>query len=507
MEGLAATNVVPSVKSLMSIIVILLLMMAGLSLSLTSPLTPNPSPFTFVILGGAGKIGTAVAAHLSRRSPGCEIVLVGRRSEEVGKTAIQEVQALLASEAGTKIPSKLSYEYVADIWDPESIAILIDLFTNCQASCVIHTAGPYADRTPTVLDAAIAAGVAVYVDVSDPVPFLEMSLERNSAAVNSNTSALCAAGAFPGMSNVLAMEAASVAQTKFGGNIEDVRFNYFTKGLGGSGTINLYITNLGFGDPMIQHIDGQRRYLNDLSGKILGRVDFFNSDTNQVPESKRYDNEQVRKRVGTRKVFAWPFPEAATVASELSIKGSSSAAMGTAPDVWNDMLGLLVNIIPQAWWRSTKFSKFMADFSQPLVLLTDAIMGSMVKENDSGETHAMRVDVTSGHPASHKKTMVSVVQAHDSFRQCVGQSCSEFALDLLDHPRPGVSLPEQRYRDSDDRRRIIEKLTTTPGTFCYTGPIELSNNNDKDDLPAYPSKVKQVSPLLLCSINPFAIEN
>jgi hypothetical protein len=37
-----------------------------------------------------------------------------------------------------------------------------------------------------------------------------------------------------------------------GCQIEDVGFNYFTAGLGGSGDVNLYITNLGFGDEMPQ---------------------------------------------------------------------------------------------------------------------------------------------------------------------------------------------------------------------------------------------------------------
>lgn len=111
----------------------------------------------------------------------------------------------------------------------------------------------------------------------------------------------------------------------------------------------------------------------------------------------------------------------------------------------------------------------MADFSEPLVLATDALL----KATGTGETHAMRVDVTSVPPGIQKEggKGVSIVQAHDSFRVCVGQSCAEFALDALEHAKPGVYLPEQFYEDASDRSRIIEKLTTTPGTFCYTGPV------------------------------------
>jgi hypothetical protein len=45
--------------------------------------------------------------------------------------------------------------------------------------------------------------------------------------------------------------------------------------------------------------------------------------------------------------------------------------MGTAPAIWNDMLKLLVSIIPRALWRRRWFAQAMANFSQPLDWLTD----------------------------------------------------------------------------------------------------------------------------------------
>ena len=85
------------------------------------------------------------------------------------------------------------------------------------------------DERPTPLRAAIDMGCKAYIDVSDPLDFLELSLDMDSDAKDSGTSALLAAGAFPGMSNVLAVEAASQCE----GEIKDTRFNYFTAGLGG----------------------------------------------------------------------------------------------------------------------------------------------------------------------------------------------------------------------------------------------------------------------------------
>ena len=475
--------------------------------SLSSPSIIISSP-KFVILGGTGKIGTAVAAHLIKRSPSCEVVLVGRRSSTAEK-ALQDIKQALR-DSSISNPS-VSFEQVEDIWNVSNSSKLNRIFQNADG--IIHTAGPYAEKTPTVLEAAIQAKVPVYVDVSDPLPFLQQSLDLSERAKASQTTALCAAGAFPGMSNVLAMEAAAGLQKDNpNAKIQDVRFNYFTKGLGGSGTINLYITNIGFGDPMTQHDNGQRRAFTELSGTLLGSVDFFIKDG---LESSR-DNQHAKQRVGTiNQVFAWPFPEAATVASHLGIRGSSSAAMGTAPDLWNTMLGVLVDIVPRNWWRNPKFSQFMADFSQPLVLATDAWL-QKTSPDQVGETHAMRIDVAgTSIDASRTSTdrggdnennplqqqpqqqqqqqqpmkMVSIVQAHDSFRQCVGQSCAEFALDLLEHPSPGVYLPEQFYDAPEHRRRIIEKLTRTPGNFCYTGPVSIGNIDN--DLPVYPANVQK----------------
>ena len=536
---------------------------SALSLRMNSLDTPaSSSSSRFVILGGTGKIGTAVAAHLSHRIssspqplPECEIVLVGRKpssgrnndDNECFLGALREINELLElSSSGKAIDEsllpKISYEFVPDVWEQSALDEILLGGSDSDSgpvSCVIHTAGPYADREgPIVLDACIDFKIPVYVDVSDPIDFLDDSLKRHESAVASGTTAILAAGAFPGMSNVLAMEATTAASESDATTVKDVRFNYFTKGLGGSGTINLYITNIGFGDPMVMQHKGRRTTFEDLSGRLLGKVDFFinnkysnDSQTSQEASWKE-DNAIARERVGTQKVFAWPFPEAATVASELSISGSSSSAMGTAPDLWNDMLGLLVDLVPRNWWRSKKFSKFLADFSEPLVLATDLAMRKLSSSSfsgDCGETHAMRVDVVTETVDQTTGTiteeMVSIVQCHDSFRRCVGQSCAEFALDAwFQHlsieesgkasSKTGVYLPEQRYRDSCDRERIVQRLTSTPGTFCYTGPVKVASregkvesfSNDEDEVPLEKIILKnKPTPGLICNGAPVEI--
>ena len=430
-----------------------------------------------VILGGSGRIGTAIATHLIRRSSALpsstgKIILVGRNAEQ-GQQSVQEVRDAASEFSSDGNSFEVEFQSISDVWDSKQLSPLFH-----DAAAVIHTAGPYHNRYPIPLRTAIETNVPVYVDVSDPLHYLDSSLELNEDAISSGTKALIAAGAFPGMSNLMAMEAAGSLPP--GCQILDSGFNYFTAGLGGSGDVNLYITNLGFGDDMPQYEKGRLNYFKALTGKLLGQVDFF-TDAESI----------MAKRVGSQQVFSWPFPEAATVARELKITGRSHAAMGTAPEVWNVMLGLLVDLVPRPWWRNERFSQFMADFSQPLVKATDKWL-QLSSPDGVGETHAMRIDVTA--EDSNKDIFVStIVQGHESFRQCVGQSAAEFCIDLLQEQSTdrsgGVSLVEQRYRDEDARKQMIEKMTSTPGTIDYSGAVVTRKANGAT---VGPSKLEEV---------------
>lgn len=423
---------------------------------------PFARPPAFLIIGGTGKVGSSVASHLLFKQPNSTVILAGRSARK-SQEIIDHLKVLYPhadvryrfGNFDQRIQSAVSESAEHD-WR--------ELFS--RVDCVIHTAGPYIECRPAVLKAAIAAKVPVYIDVSDPLPYLERCVLMADEATASNTTALIAAGAYPGMSNVLAIEtAAAVMKESQQNRVNDIRFNFFAAGLGGIGTVNLYITNVGFGDPIGLFDHGQLRFFTDLSGKLLGNVPFFFDH-----DIAGFGNDMARERVGTKQVFAWPFPEGATVPSIVKARGSSSVAMGVAPDIWNNVLGILVSIVPRPWWRNDRFSQFMADFSQPLVLLTDRWM-KWVDPMKVGETHAMRIDIES----VDGSVAMSTIQAHDSLKQCVGQCCAEFAFDCLEYPSPGVFYPEQRYEDESHRRRIIEKLINTPGTFCYTGPVKTAS--------------------------------
>ena len=411
-----------------------------------------------VVLGGTGRIGTAVAAHLISRAQPVAIQLAGRDRAR-GEAALAEVRR-----ERTGRFSQSRFDFLQLDWrDEAALSAALE-----GAIAVVHTAGPYAGESPDVLRASIAASVPVYVDLSDPVAYLREAKTLGGSARASGTLALCAGGAFPGLSNVLAMECAARLRRR----VHDLDFSYFTAGLGGSGAVNLFITNDGFGEEVPVFRAGRLSPQMDAGGG-LRKVEFFLRGRDEASESL----------VGERSVWSWPFPEGCTVAERLSITGSSSVGMGTAPELWNSVMGVMVDVVPRGWWKRRSFSQGLADFSQPLVRLTDLF---------TGETHAMRVDA-----AAEDGSRVTAVQAHSSFRRCVGQSCAEFTLAMLEAtgahgvaaaggglgdppapeaarqaellraalPRAGVYLPEELFASAEARAPMLARLLATPGTL------------------------------------------
>ena len=179
--------------------------MVSLLFSVVEAMTVAPPDRPKVlIIGGTGRIGTAVATHLcsASKSP-LNIVLAGRDAER-GRAAVQEV---MDSSSGSGRVHSLEFQQL-DYRDRDSLEGALR-----EVTAVVHTAGPYASEgkafSPEVLRAAIDCQVPCYCDLSDPVDYLKEARAMGSHAKASGTLALCAAGAFPGLSNVLAMECAS----------------------------------------------------------------------------------------------------------------------------------------------------------------------------------------------------------------------------------------------------------------------------------------------------------
>ncbi|CAK8986999.1 Hypothetical protein SCF082_LOCUS789 [Durusdinium trenchii] len=297
--------------------------------------------------GGRAAHSAAPAADaVGRRIP---VILAGRDRER-GRAAVEEVKAEVDLKG---LEHEISFRQV-DWQEPGSHFDGID--------GLLHTAGPF-DGEPTVLRAALQERIPVYVDVADPMSYLDAAEAMEQKAKETETMALCSAGAFPGFSNVLAMECAQRLRDAGSTELEDLNFSYFTAGLGGSGPVNLLITNLGFGDPV--PVWRQGRYAPRMAaGSEMREVDFFLDESDPAFDA-----------VGTREVWSWPFPEAGTVPRRLKIRGNSSTGMGTAPGIWNTILVALVSLVPRSLWRNRSFSEGLAYFSLPMVWVTDQFFG------------------------------------------------------------------------------------------------------------------------------------
>lgn len=189
-----------------------------------------------LILGGSGRIGSACAAHLLHRDPTLHLILCGRDVGR-GSSAVTTLKRDFPA-------SKVDFEQT----DWMNKDLLRALISSVAPSAIVHTAGPYNLAGPVVLEEAIHKATPVYVDLSDPLSYIDEALLMTDRASSSGTTALLCAGAFPGLSNLLAMECAARLPTTSA--VRDLRFSYFTAGLGGSGEINLLITNEGFGEPV-----------------------------------------------------------------------------------------------------------------------------------------------------------------------------------------------------------------------------------------------------------------
>src|SRR5210317_652570 len=96
----------------------------------TATALSTPPLNDIVILGGSGRIGTAIATHLIRRScddlslpslsPSGKIILVGRNAQQ-GQDAVQEVQDA-TSELSSSIP--VEFRCISDVWDATQLTKL-----------------------------------------------------------------------------------------------------------------------------------------------------------------------------------------------------------------------------------------------------------------------------------------------------------------------------------------------------------------------------------------------
>ncbi|QDZ20201.1 saccharopine dehydrogenase-like protein [Chloropicon primus] len=358
-----------------------------------------------VVLGGAGRVGSATAAAILREREndanlaGTRVVLAGRRPRE-------EAFASLPPE----LTGRVSYER-CDIGDPASLDRLLAAQGGEDCALVIHAAGPFQQtESCPVLEAAIRNKTGGYIDVCDDAEHTRRAkADLGARARDRGVPAVVSCGVYPGLSNVMASFMCEEGTPFPESKPKKVRFSYFTAGSGGVGATILATSILLLGERATQFVEGERRDVETYSERNV--VEFG-------------------QKLGKREVFNLNLPEVFTAHEVLGVP-NVSAYFGTSPGVWNFMMGLMASFLPESLLTSRAFANGLAQLLMPLVVAVDNLVG---------KTTAMRIDVK----YDNDKTSSSLF-VHPDTAYTAGTSTAAFAAAVLSGTvPPGVHYPEER---------------------------------------------------------------
>ncbi|CAM9910938.1 unnamed protein product [Ectocarpus sp. 12 AP-2014] len=373
-----------------------------------------------IVVGGSGRGGgSTVRALRQLAGPDLEL-LVGGRSQRNFVKSVERWRTLPGADEGYDYSDVKFVEL--DLGDAASLASALN---GCDL--VVHTAGPFQRKTrPEVLEAAIAAKVP-YVDVCDDARLATVAKTLNDKAQEAGVSATISAGIWPGIDQLMAVEACEM----LGGasEVESVDFSAYTAGTGNAGTTILSATFLILCEKVLGFKDGNEIFHEPASG--FKKVDFGQS-------------------IGEKTVFRMNLIESFTCNQVLGIPNISTY-FGTSPEPWNYLLKGMT-LLPDSIMGNRDLMQALAEFSEPLVRITDKLVGA---------TNAMRLEAVA---KDGRKAVLNY--AHEDLEVCVGIATAAFVVATLrGDVRPGVWFPEEAFDDEAKRGRLFDDATR--GAFMW----------------------------------------
>jgi len=385
-----------------------------------------------LVVGGNGRVGGSAARHihiLNEEAAGgggvVELILGGRsQSSFEGSKARITSQLREDKSIPTGLP-RITFQSLDLTSSPSSLA---EIIIRCGADCVVHTAGPFQQRTkPTLLEASIEAGVP-YVDVCDEPPLCEAGKQLGDLAKANGVVAVTAAGIWPGASALMAAQATDELRRLDGDDNSpvDITMSFFTAGTGNAGATIVSATFLLL----------CQKALTIGGGKEVEKEPWT--------ESKDVD---FRGTQGVKTVRLLDNPDVFTLYNSVSNINSLSSRFATAPGVWNQLFGAMKTLVPRDILSNTDLMQGLSLFSLPIIRAVDKLVGA---------TNAMRIDASS--TKSGRKC--TFIVTHDDLEQCVGLATAAFVLELIEtgneQIKPGVYYPAELPLES--RQRILERV-------------------------------------------------
>jgi saccharopine dehydrogenase (NAD+, L-lysine-forming) len=143
-----------------------------------------------LLVGGAGAVGGAVLPLLAA-SPVLDVIVVADRDLAPCQARVSVLDSAVAA--------------AVDAEQTTSVARLIDRY---EIDLIVNVAGPYSATLMPVLRAAVDTGIN-YVDVAEGASETSEALELDSEAKRNGVVCLLGMGNFPGLTNMLAVQAAN----------------------------------------------------------------------------------------------------------------------------------------------------------------------------------------------------------------------------------------------------------------------------------------------------------
>lgn len=377
-----------------------------------------------LVVGGNGRVGGSAARHVHiLDDSGVELILGGRSkaSYNEGKSRIESQ----LRDASLTVP-KITFQALDLNGSPSALA---DAIRSCGADAVVHTAGPFQQRTrPTLLEASIEAGVP-YVDVCDEPPLCEAGRRLDGAAREKGVVAVTAAGIWPGASALMAARAVDELRKLDGDERSpvDINMSFFTAGTGNAGATIVSATFLLLCQNALTIRDGK--------------------EVEKEPWTEAKDID-FRGDQGVKTVRLLDNPDVFTLYNSIPGIRSLSSRFATAPGLWNQLFGAMKALVPREILSNTDLMQGLSLFSLPIIRAVDMLVGA---------TNSMRVDAKS---VKSGRTCTFIV-THDDLEQCVGLATAAFVLELINgvekgNINPGVYYPAELPLVSRDH--ILKKV-------------------------------------------------
>jgi saccharopine dehydrogenase-like NADP-dependent oxidoreductase len=337
-----------------------------------------------LIIGGRGRIGSAVAADLIAQTS-ARIVVTGRHPQP-----------------STESLPVLRVRYLAiDLLDRELLETTI-----ANSNVVVHCAGPFRQRDTGVLEACINHQVP-YVDVSDDRSFTKNALSLHHSAVEKGVTAVINSGVFPGISNSMVLQGVEQLDVA-----KRIHLSYVVGGSGGAGVTVMRTTFLNLQQPFEAWLDGKWQSVSPYTDREM--IEF------QPPFN----------RAG---VYWFDMPEAYTLAKSFPVE-TVITKFGSTPDFYNHLTWMAAHWFPAPVMQNAKAIEFLAQVSHKMTSVTDRFSGTGV---------AVRAEVT-GEKAGQVVRYCSDF-VHDSAAVATGNGTGSIVQCLLSGRlnKPGVWAVEQ----------------------------------------------------------------